>query len=845
MSSPSAAPRQLRQRSSVSAHRPRPALTSSARGIAKLEARRRKELEANKAFSDANLLVSDTRSRQSQSSSVDSQCATSRPLMGNDVEKMSEASQGDFFASSSPHASETTGNLDAQELILPSGIASPLNAIESMTQTDKASAIGEERGIEGARSVDDMNVIQSEASNRKADQSEDQGDDFDEFDDLDDMEFLEALADEDLDWFEKPMSNGNNVRKGKRKADERDEESDFSIISFKRANGKPMPPVSAAALAKAQRLQLEFQDENFGHVDLISSTEEEDFADRRGEADVASALNPGLSSALGTRSPFLDVTNADAHPTNVSCTMGTQDLPSTEEKQRNRDVYYEQKPYKQVKQEKDGDEGQKGGVSSQTELYDHAGLPSSQKGPTSFEDSKSFAHSPFTPVSHPQRRRRLGVGRISTPGSASKVEQRQASHSTSLFEKVGRVSYGSTPQKQTAQVHQQFKTPFKSPAIREAQLASVQKHAPKENCSAFEGHSGMVFNLSHQVQRHSLAEALGRPESTSLDEVKQNLGHIFPDVNRILSDFWVARLYRFNQEDGSSVGVDEARAELAQAARRPPSSLSLAWTRNHYALILWKLAASVRHGLSSIDSWSWDEACRQLKYRYERETNHAHRSAIRRIQEHDSAVERPMVLCVCNMDHCADLEAPYVDLTDGWYRVQANIDAPLQRAAKKGLLKLGSKLHVAGAKLQGELEPMDPLNAYHSSFLRISGNSCKLARWDARLGFTKRFPLASARSLTADGGSVPCMDMVVLTVFPLAYVDKTPDSQAIVMSSPWGQQEEDEKQLLWSREHENAAERCKEVANASANKLNSLVCMLEDACQRLPNEFGENEWHGM
>lgn len=88
--------------------------------------------------------------------------------------------------------------------------------------------------------------------------------------------------------------------------------------------------------------------------------------------------------------------------------------------------------------------------------------------------------------------------------------------------------------------------------------------------------------------------------------------------------------------------------------------------------------------------------------RYEREFNHAHRPAIRLIQEHDASAARPMVLCVSailettenNNDQASELE-----LTDGWYKIRATYDAPLARAVAKGTLKVGSKIAISGAKV--------------------------------------------------------------------------------------------------------------------------------------------------
>lgn len=46
--------------------------------------------------------------------------------------------------------------------------------------------------------------------------------------------------------------------------------------------------------------------------------------------------------------------------------------------------------------------------------------------------------------------------------------------------------------------------------------------------------------------------------------------------------------------------------------------------------------------------------------------------------------------------------------------------------------------------------------------LVINGNGSHLAPWHAKLGFTKICPIATTHSLTADGGIVPAMDVLIL-----------------------------------------------------------------------------------
>lgn len=43
--------------------------------------------------------------------------------------------------------------------------------------------------------------------------------------------------------------------------------------------------------------------------------------------------------------------------------------------------------------------------------------------------------------------------------------------------------------------------------------------------------------------------------------------------------------------------------------------------------------------------------------------------------------------------------SPELEVTDGWYRLRARIDAPLARGVRKGKIRIGRKIAVAGAKV--------------------------------------------------------------------------------------------------------------------------------------------------
>ena len=98
--------------------------------------------------------------------------------------------------------------------------------------------------------------------------------------------------------------------------------------------------------------------------------------------------------------------------------------------------------------------------------------------------------------------------------------------------------------------------------------------------------------------------------------------------------------------------------------------------------------------------------------RYEREINLAQRSSIKRIQEQDSSAAIPLVLCVSDIRWAEPPEAREMnpdeepllviaglELTDGWYRIRANIDMTLRSAVERGRIVVGCKLAISGARV--------------------------------------------------------------------------------------------------------------------------------------------------
>lgn len=286
--------------------------------------------------------------------------------------------------------------------------------------------------------------------------------------------------------------------------------------------------------------------------------------------------------------------------------------------------------------------------------------------------------------------------------------------------------------------------------------------------------------------------ALPRAEGYSADDLS-------PDEICVLN-LENAIYYQLIAEDASTLGNAEAFARLKHEGCE---LVTAKWVDNHWSLILWKLAGQVKAKPSLFEEkWNWYEVLCQLKYRYEREYGAAQRPLVRRIQEHDSPASLPMVLCVAGIHHPPPIpndkdeavsQRPYLDLTDGWYRIRATTDDCLARAVTRGKIRVGRKLAISGARLESGADGSDVLDAYERSHLVLSGNATHLARWDTRLG-TQREPfVAGLTSLSVDGGIIPLMDVVLDKVFPLAFMhgDKS------VREPPWSEDEEHVRVDAW------------------------------------------------
>lgn len=170
----------------------------------------------------------------------------------------------------------------------------------------------------------------------------------------------------------------------------------------------------------------------------------------------------------------------------------------------------------------------------------------------------------------------------------------------------------------------------------------------------------------------------------------------------------------------------------------------------------------------------------QLLYRYEREIHQCHRSALKKIVERDDAAGKYLCLMVSGVDRAKKC----VELSDGWYSLwTAPLDAALWTLVENSRIRAGVKIEISGAVLTGQeaLPILEASSRDCPSHLMIWRNSCRLARWDTKLGFLTNPKqravtfLKHLHQIHPQGGPIPALSLVIDRVFPLLFREERLD----------------------------------------------------------------------
>ncbi|GLT92773.1 hypothetical protein SLE2022_105930 [Rubroshorea leprosula] len=261
-----------------------------------------------------------------------------------------------------------------------------------------------------------------------------------------------------------------------------------------------------------------------------------------------------------------------------------------------------------------------------------------------------------------------------------------------------------------------------------------------------------------------------------------------------------AERYMFRDESGAECIGAEAICDMLVRSGALMQYVSKEWVRNHYRWIVWKLGCYERCYPAKYAGkfLTVSSVLEELKYRYEREINHGHRSAIKRIIEGDTPPSTMLVLCISAIHSYYEpkIETPSmvangaqnssgakVELTDGWYSMGAVLDVLLSKQLAAGKLFVGQKLRIWGAKLCGWVGPLSPLEASKTVNLLLNINGTYRAHWADRLGFcmTVGDPLAF-KCIKSDGGLVPRTIVGITRIYPVLYKERLLDGGSVVRS---------------------------------------------------------------
>nr|XP_033804342.1 breast cancer type 2 susceptibility protein isoform X3 [Geotrypetes seraphini] len=242
--------------------------------------------------------------------------------------------------------------------------------------------------------------------------------------------------------------------------------------------------------------------------------------------------------------------------------------------------------------------------------------------------------------------------------------------------------------------------------------------------------------------------------------------------------------------NNGKAGKEEFYRALCDTPGVDPKLITAAWVYNHYRWIVWKLAAMEVSFPEIFASrcLTPERVLLQLKYRYDVEVDKSQRSAIKKITERDDLAAKTLVLCVskivssdAKLSHASSNKINpepnkdiTIEVTDGWYGINALLDPPLSVLLHRGRLFVGQKIIVHGAELIGSETACSPLEAPESLMLKISANSTRPACWHAKLGFHRdpRPFLLPLSSLFSEGGIVGCVDVIIQRVYPMQWMEK-------------------------------------------------------------------------
>lgn len=161
--------------------------------------------------------------------------------------------------------------------------------------------------------------------------------------------------------------------------------------------------------------------------------------------------------------------------------------------------------------------------------------------------------------------------------------------------------------------------------------------------------------------------------------------------------------------------------------------------------------------------------------------------------EEEEGIEEPI-----KSSTTSDKSSPYaiIELTDGWYAIEAVLDLHLTHLLQRGYLYVGLKLRISNSVMVNNNNGMAPLEAdinniflYDTLYasptpsstrprLQLHYNGVRRCVWNARLGFTRYNHLSvGLDSIKENGGIIPECKVVVIKTYEMLYVETIKDKE--------------------------------------------------------------------
>jgi len=162
-------------------------------------------------------------------------------------------------------------------------------------------------------------------------------------------------------------------------------------------------------------------------------------------------------------------------------------------------------------------------------------------------------------------------------------------------------------------------------------------------------------------------------------------------------------------DENSHASIKQIKNCFLAAPGVDPSIVPKGWVENSFKWIVSKLASMERSfpQYFSGKALTPQNVILQMKYRYDLEIDNAKRSVLRKIIERDDVSCKRMILFVSQIKN--KMLDYYLELSDGWYSINAEIDTPLRNFIKSGKIKVGTKLVIQGAELLNNDQGCSPL----------------------------------------------------------------------------------------------------------------------------------------